>query len=419
MVHPTIASGLQPLVGHAPPFTRAELATVQGRACFSTLPPDVQLPALPALSELRLEACPDLSLDQLHALPGLTRLELVACEVIDLDPLTRLPDLQELVLHLVPCTDAEPLTRCSSLRSLECRGVPWTSDTQRTHLPRLAHGLAAAAGCVVDLEPDSDWRLNLSMAEAGLKAQFGRVGADTVELASFGDEVRGARLAFGRLMYCVAVSRGRQDDFLERVKAEATERPTQPGKDLRPPGRAVDPTTADLTHLEAVDPAWARAARRLCTAFPTGSHRRLTEDELDIIAIDTPGRLPREWTEAARTYLGPGATQACAVGLDQVTDEREWMLLEARGTPSAGQHDFVERHGLYAIAQSPSGQSQLAMKLGTGGVPPVIAFPTTAIGPDGDLDRRLLTPRFPSFPALLDAITALRLPDGTIIEAQD
>lgn len=405
-------SALELRLGHGPPFREDELAAVNDLRVVDGVGLG-ELARLPALRELVLIGGRLGSVADLGPLPGLTRLVLIGTALDRLDGVEALPALEALRLLAVPVEHAEPLAACPRLRVLEAEGVPWSEHTWEHVLPRLGCGVERPPVRTVLPTRADWWETRVAYAVDRLPGLW---------LPGVGDQgwlVRPDPGAEGRAIprswLSAAKARlGRAPGWEEAGAAGPPVDLTGDWYPRRPDhvafGVEVEARLGQL-RVATIRDALGRLRRR----FPRLPFRGTP------LVIEPSVPAPA-WRGDLALLTAPGTTEACALRLppspvpDEASNERrllarrEWWVLRPR--PRPGGHGWV-------VGESSDSRFLLAVAGGPGDDPAVLVSSSFGVGEDAAPPPDARWPAYPALSALLDAITAVRLPDGTVIPAKE
>lgn len=399
-------------LGHGPPYQEAELAEIQELRVVDGVGLG-ELALLPALRELVLVGGRLGSIADLGPLPRLTRLVLIATAVDRLDGVESLPALEALRLLAVPLEHAEPLAACPRLRVLEAQGVPWTERSWGQVLPRLACGIDGPP--VHTLLPTTDdwWATHVGHSVDRLPGLW---------LPGSGEQGWLVRPGPG------AEARAIPRSWLSAANARLGRAPAW--EEIAAAGPPVD-LAADWYHRRPEHVAFGlevearlgqlrvvtirNALGRLRGRFPSVPFRGTP-------LVPEPTEAVPAWRLDLTVLTAPGPTEACALRLppspvpDEASNERrllarrEWWVLRPR--PRPGGPGWV-------VGESLDGRFLLAVACEPGDDPAVLVSSSFGVGEDAAPPPDARWPAYPALSTLFDAITAVRLPDGTIIPAKE
>lgn len=354
-------------------------------------------------------------LDELARFSSLRELQLLACELPSLDFIPALRSLERLAIVGCSVEDASPLLSAESLKECVLRAVPWSSDSWTLDIPRLK----AKAGLSSLVSTIAEW------TGSGTAWRRYRVCAEPLDrrrvvLVFPGDRAEGPRGAFvvSRRPALMALTWNDDPDTLTKL-AETEGRPHPAWlHDLAATPLQGGPD-AIFARLEEADlPAEVRdVLRRYVERFPTLKYRHPARSPaVQELASSSAPRVLAALAEVVGPFdLGTRAE----VRFSGVRDDQVWWTWHPDGAWNALDRIAGEELRLFPLALNADLERAVWVQVGPGEETPVFTGLIEEHAPGDQIDRSELTLLASDLPSLLDSIAAVRLPDGTVIPAQE
>jgi hypothetical protein len=432
---PGLEAGLEMGLGHGAPFSEEELRGVTLLTAMHVRDASA-LRHMTSVTHLALVGCEITDLEPLRGHPALFQVEVTYSSVSDISALATCPSLSRVILRCDSVADASPLLERALLLEVDLVGNPLDDASWNDVRPRLQEKAMKAT-----FSGEEAWRLTRELRARGLRACYYEDG-DTHRLCvpglTFNDHPEGAHPAIPP--DALRKELERSDLTLEHLFRTYPVRPGASMEEEAGSGTAAAvaevPGEIDFDAHREVGGAteargWVRdsalskedkaALLRFIDRFADQRFYRVDEAWLDGSQAEDGVRYPAWFRDVYLTlsYIDmPGVHfKLC---FDRVGEEDEgedpcyWTNI--RGPTEEERQGVVEKARLYPLGDG-------------GGANPY----TLAISLKED-DRRVYRYRtetgsrrgfsggtvvFDSYTAMLDRVRALRLPDGTRIEARE
>ncbi len=377
-----------------------------------------QLLARVDITALRMERCSLKEPTQLTRLTSLRELHIIAVDLESLAPLRGLKNLSRLSIIGCPIADAKPLLECASLREVVLRALPWSKDSRGVVLPRLR----ALPQLRADISSESQ---QLTCADIhqlhGVCAE--RVGggkAVTVFYGRPGVEPSGAYLVRNREVR-KALTYDFPRDHLHKYALETGER--APGWAHEVAAQKLSTITRDdiLAALEraSLTRDEREALRRFVLAFPDLEYA----PRKTLSAADTTA--PRDSIPPVLLALyelvgewGLGGVSEVRFRIPRLRDAGPWWRWHPAGAWRPWDRSADRDVALFPIATDEL-EHALWVEAGPAARTTVWLGSISEHEPGRPLNLSRMTAVTQSVGELISAISAARLPDGAVIEAQD
>jgi hypothetical protein len=369
---PAIATSLERVLGHSPPFSDAEC----GKLERLTLEGATRLDALEkfkGLRELNLHGCALTGLEPVTRLERITTLRIVACPVADLTPLTQLKHLAELAVDFGFVEDLKPLLNLGAIHRIRLLGCPLSVESYDVVAPQLLGRASPSTGRppVLQLSRRSEWQVQLKLWERGVRLCFSSVDRFLPILVEPG-------LSWTRASYA---SQGGIAQSVERPDASTAslarawlkaDRHVRPGALIsqREVGDAEDAMGwvkgSDLPNED--QESLARFIRAFGSLTFYRDLDRFLAEEANIAEVELPS-----WFRSVRKTLAfvlPGEPLRVRLGrFDQAGSRRSDLVtgfafrFSGAGYDDPEREEYIRGSGLFPLAQEDELQSSLAIRL--------------------------------------------------------
>lgn len=173
----SLSAALARALGHPPPFSESECATLEGPLTLQHASDLSELRHCTRLRHLEIFASDVQDLSPLADLKALRHLTVVATPLEALAPLRALPDLEHLTLNFTHVRDVSPLVAMPALRRLELQGNPLTEESHELLTTQLSSAPAPKTGSPPRLLMPSreGWEITRQLWERGMTAGLARI----------------------------------------------------------------------------------------------------------------------------------------------------------------------------------------------------------------------------------------------------
>jgi hypothetical protein len=369
-----------------------------------------ELQLRPDIVALRIVNASLPDMERLSSLPQLQRLDLIGVQTSSIEILSHLPELLDLRIIGCPFEDPRPLLKIPKLKRCVLRCIPWSQQARAEVFPLLQQRVT------VEMSTDTQWLLTLD-SSFFLGSCVESVGQKR-SVVFF----PGADGALGGGPFLVSSAGARRVIAIEREQSKLVDLVNSEGvpgatwldnllSDISPPDLSTGERLAELTQL-ALPAALDGSLRRYVSVW---SALGLRPERVERSAIyqnahpvlrallEVVGR----WQLASRPEIRFNT---------QLKNKGAWWRWYPDGAwgsvdPGPGGKPMV------GIAIDEVHETGLWVEADPGSAPAVWKASISDHEPGRPLDESTMLPFAPSLAALLDAISAVRLPDGTIIEA--
>ena len=168
---PEVIDALAARIGHGPPFTGEDLATVDSVTFYHCKElPDFS--AFPSLGFISLRGCAVESLDFVRHLPKLWYLSISYARLRSIEPLAQVHTLETLQLKSCFVQDLRPIEQHPSLEDLSVHGAPLDDHSYHQIIPRFARLAEERGWGEGERDSEEDWQLTRALFERGIEATY-------------------------------------------------------------------------------------------------------------------------------------------------------------------------------------------------------------------------------------------------------